>query len=86
MPTKAVKRMSPLDNALFHIITWKERVRKHDPLTEDNIVQVMSNEWNNVSQCYIQSQYRKCGLVGYTNPYFDCPSPASVNHISSNNK
>jgi hypothetical protein len=29
MPTQAAKRMSPLDNALFH--TWKERVRKHAP-------------------------------------------------------
>ena len=78
MPTQSPKRLSPLDNSLFHI--WKERVRKHAPLTEDNVVQVMSNEWNNISNQYIQSQYRKCGLVGYTNPYFDCPAPVSHRH------
>jgi hypothetical protein len=38
MPTQAAKRMSPLDNALFHI--RKERVRKHAPLTKRNVVQV----------------------------------------------
>ncbi len=27
VPKKGPKRLSPLDNALFHI--WKERVRKH---------------------------------------------------------
>lgn len=78
MPTQAPKRLSPLDNALFHI--WKERVRKHAPLTEGNVVQIMSNEWNNIPARYIQSQYRKCGLVGYINPYFDCPAPASHKH------
>ncbi|HSA76752.1 MAG TPA: hypothetical protein VLE02_04325 [Nitrosarchaeum sp.] len=78
MPTQAAKRLSPLDNALFHI--FQERVRKHAPLTEDNVVQIMSNEWNNISSHYIQSQYRKCGLVGYTNPYFDCPAPALHQH------
>ena len=54
MPTKSPKRISPLDNALFHI--WKEHVRKHAPLTEDNVVQIMSNEWNNISPRYILSQ------------------------------
>src|SRR6266702_3616296 len=78
MPTQSPKRLSPLDNALFHV--WKERVRKHAPLTEDNVVQVMSKEWENMSSRYIQSQYRKCGLVGYTNPYFDCPAPNSHRH------
>lgn len=78
MPTQAAKRLSPLDNALFHI--WKEKVRKHAPLTEDNVVNVMSNEWNNIPSRYIQSQYRKCGLIGYTNPYFDCPAPALHKH------
>lgn len=78
MPTQAAKRLSPLDNALFHI--WKEKVRKHAPLTKDNVVQVMNNEWNNISSKYIQSQYRKCGLVGYTNPYKDCPASALHQH------
>jgi hypothetical protein len=44
MPTKSPKRISPLDNALFHV--WKERVRKHAPLTTRNVVRVMSDEWN----------------------------------------
>jgi hypothetical protein len=78
MPTQAAKRLSPLDNALFQ--KWKENIRKHAPLTEDNVVQVMSNEWNNIPSRYIQSQYRKCGLVGYTDPYFDCPAPAVHQH------
>ncbi len=78
MPTQAAKRLSPLDNALFHI--WKESVRKHAPLTEDNVVRIMSDAWNNISSHYIQSQYRKCGLIGYTNPYFDCPQPSMHRH------
>jgi hypothetical protein len=31
MPSMAAKRLSPLDNALFH--DWKEAIRKHGPLT-----------------------------------------------------
>jgi hypothetical protein len=81
MPKKGPKRVSPLDNALFHI--WKERVRKHAPLTKDNVVQIMSNEWNSISSKYIQSQYRKCGLMRGTNPYFDCPDPSSHQHYDS---
>ncbi len=78
MPSQAAKRLSPLDNALFHI--WKENVRDQAPLTEDNVVQIMSDAWNNISDRYIRSQYRKCGLIGYTNPYVDCPAPALHKH------
>jgi hypothetical protein len=78
MPTQAAKRMSPLDNALFHI--WKERVRKHAPLTKRNVVQVMTDEWNNLSPRYIQSQYRKCRLMRYQNVYEDCPAPSVHRH------
>jgi transposase len=78
MPTQAAKRMSPLDNALFHI--WKERVRKHAPLTSDNVVQVMTDEWNKLSSRYIQSQYRKCLLMRGQNVYEDCPAPSAHRH------
>jgi hypothetical protein len=78
MPTQAAKRMSPLDNALFHL--WKEKVRKHAPLTEDNVVQIMNNEWNNISSRHIQSQFRKCLLQRSQNVYGDCPAPASHHH------
>ena len=39
MPAHGAKRMSPLDNALFH--DWKEAIRKHGPLTLNRIRQVM---------------------------------------------
>lgn len=78
MPTQGAKRMSPLDNALFH--TWKERVRKHAPLTRDNIVNIMSDEWNKISKSMIQSQYRKSLLMRYQDAYADCPAPAVHQH------
>jgi hypothetical protein len=78
MPTQAAKRMSPLDNALFH--TWKRNIRKHAPLTEDNVENVMSNEWNKIESKQIQSQYRKCLLMRGQNVYEDCPAPRSHHH------
>jgi len=78
MPTQAAKRMSPLDNALFH--TWKNNVRKHAPLTEDNVVNIMSDEWNKIKSTQIRSQYRKCRLMRYQNVYDDCPAPHSHHH------
>jgi hypothetical protein len=80
MPPNAAKRLSPLDNSLFH--DWKEAVRKRCPLTLDNIQQVMADEWNNISKAKIQAHYRHCGLTGHTNPYFDCPAPVVHNHDS----
>ena len=77
MPTQAAKRMSPLDNALFH--TWKNNIRKHAPLTDDNVVNVMSDEWNKIKSRDIRSQYRKCLLMRYQNVYEDCPAP-NVHH------
>jgi hypothetical protein len=78
MPTQAAKRMSPLDNALFH--TWKNKVRKRAPLTEDNVVNVMSDEWNTIRSENIRSQYRKCLLMRDQNVYADCPAPRSHHH------
>lgn len=78
MPTQAAKRMSPLDNALFH--EWKERIRKHGPLTLKAIQQVMADEWNNLKPEAILPHYRKCGLTSSIHPFFDCPAPASHQH------
>lgn len=78
MPTQAAKRMSPLDNALFH--DWKERVRKRSPLTLSSIQQVMADEWNNITQQQIQAHYRHCLLTSHHDPYADCPAPAVHGH------
>jgi hypothetical protein len=78
MPPNAAKRLSPLDNALFH--DWKEAVRKRGPLTLSNMQQVMADEWNNISAEKIQAHYHHCGLIGYRDSYFDCPDPASHAH------
>jgi hypothetical protein len=78
MPTQAAKRMSPLDNSLFHY--WKEKVRKHAPLSSRNIVNAMSNEWNRIPKSKIRSQYRKCLLMQRQNVYEDCPAPSSHRH------
>jgi hypothetical protein len=78
MPNQAAKRMSPLDNSLFHY--WKERVRKHAPLTLSNVVQIMSDEWNKLSSELIHSQFRKSLLLRRQDPYADCPEPASHQH------
>lgn len=78
MPTKAAKRMSPLDNALFH--DWKQRVRNRGPIHESNIEQLMADEWNNMPTQLLQSHYRHCRLVRWQDPYEDCPQPASHAH------
>ena len=78
LPPNAAKRLSPLDNALFH--DWKEAVRKRCPLTLENIEQVMADEWNNISSAKIEAHYRHCGLIGRINSYFDCPDSASHAH------
>jgi DDE superfamily endonuclease len=78
MPTQAAKRMSPLDNSLFH--EWKERVRSRHPITESNITQLMSDEWNNLPPQHISHYYTHCGLTGQGNAYLDCPNPSVHNH------
>jgi len=78
MPPKAAKRMSPLDNALFH--DWKEAVRRHGPLTLDNIEQVMADEWNNITADMIHAHYKHCLLMRDDDVYADCPAPASHRH------
>ena len=78
MPTQAAKRMSPLDNSLFH--EWKERVRNRHPITEKNIVQLMSDEWNHIPPQHLSHYYKHCGLTGRGNVYFDCPQPSVHKH------
>lgn len=78
MPTNAAKRMSPLDNALFH--DWKEAVRKRGPMTLRNIEQVMADEWNNLPSAKIQAHYQHCGLTRPQNEYADCPHPDQHAH------
>jgi hypothetical protein len=78
MPTQAGKRMSPLDNNLFH--EWKERIRNDHPITMKNIEQLMSDEWNNLPPQHLPHYYKHCGLTGRGNVYFDCPQPSVHKH------
>ena len=78
MPTQAAKRMSPLDNSLFH--DWKDRCRSHHPLTSKNIEQVMADEWNNTPPSKLLHYYQHCGLTSLKAPYFDCPQPSIHKH------
>jgi hypothetical protein len=61
MPAMAAKRLSPLDNALFH--EWKEAIRKRGPLTLRNMEQVMADEWNHITTQQITRHYKHCGLM-----------------------
>jgi hypothetical protein len=75
LPPNAAKRLSPLDNSLFH--DWKEKCRQQSPMTESNIEQVMNDAWMQLNP---EPMYRHCGLIGRKNVYFDCPAPALHRH------
>jgi hypothetical protein len=75
MPPNAAKRLSPLDNSLFH--DWKEEVRKQCPVTQRTIERVMSDAWMKVKPA---PHYTHCGLARNQDPYFDCPTPALHRH------
>jgi hypothetical protein len=77
-PPMSAKRLSPLDNSLFH--DWKEAIRKHGPLTLKNIQQVMADEWNRIPVEKIRAHYQHCGLMRGKDPYFDCPDRAAHHH------
>ena len=80
MPPNAAKRLSPLDNALFH--DWKEACRKESqrcPLTKKSIEGVMSAAWEKMKP---GPHYLHCGLTRSKDPYFDCPAPAAHKHAS----
>jgi hypothetical protein len=78
LPAESAKRLSPLDNALFH--DWKEAVRSHCPLTKQTIKQVMADCWNNLPPALLRAHYQHCGLTRRKHAYFDCPDPASHAH------
>jgi len=80
MPALAAKRLSPLDNTLFH--QWKERVRRHQPLNAKNIVSIMSNEWVHLPHEHLINYYRHCGLMRGQDVYMDCPMPTLHHHAS----
>ena len=52
IPTQAAKRVSPLDNTLFH--EWKARIRQNSLLTEENLVMTMTNEWHKTREINIK--------------------------------
>ncbi|CAF1027512.1 unnamed protein product [Rotaria sp. Silwood1] len=61
MPTQAAKRISPLENSLFH--EWKERVRQHSSLSEETLATTMTNEWFNTRTDNIKHYYDHCGIT-----------------------
>jgi hypothetical protein len=77
MPPNAAKRLSPLDNSIFH--DWKEEVRKHCPVTAETIRQVMNDAWEKVKAA---PHYKHCGLTRNTDPFFDCSAPSIHRHGS----
>ena len=81
MPANAAKRLSPLDNSLFH--DWKESVRKQAPVTTHTITRVMADAWNALPKRLLRAHFRHCGLMYGQDPYFDCPAPAAHKHGSS---
>lgn len=78
LPPMGAKRMSPLDNALFH--SWKERIRQFSPLTKQNIEQVMQDQWTKIEPKSIKAHYHHCGLLPRQGVYFDCPCPCDHKH------
>jgi hypothetical protein len=80
LPTQAAKRVSPLDNTLFH--EWKERIRKHSLLTEETLSTTMINEWYNTKEENIKHYYEHCAITHGQNVYKDCPSPSKHRHFS----
>lgn len=77
MPPNAAKRLSPLDNAMFH--DWKEECRKHCPATAKTIERIMSDAWEKMKP---GPHYLHCGLTRSKDLYFDCPAPAQHQHGS----
>jgi hypothetical protein len=75
MPPNAAKRLSPLDNSIFH--DWKQEIRCHCPATAANIQQLMNDAWERVKP---GPHYQHCGLTRAKDPYFDCPAPAIHRH------
>jgi DDE superfamily endonuclease len=77
MPTKSAKRLSPLDNAIWH--EMKEKVRRQSPLTSNNVISNMMTAYHSIIP---KSYYRLCGLTHGQSVYKDCPSPSAHRHSS----
>lgn len=75
LPPNAAKRLSPLDNSLFH--AWKHECRQHTPATENNIQQIMNDAWMKMNP---KPHYKHCGLTTSKDLYFDCPLPSVHRH------
>jgi len=75
MPPYAAKRLSPLDNSLFH--NWKDECRKRCPATKRNVRQIMNDAWMKMNP---YPHYKHCGLLRNQDPYFDCPAQHEHNH------
>jgi len=78
LPTQAAKRMSPLDNSLFH--NWKDACRKHELITDRTIERIMADEWNAIDKRTITAYYKHCKITGRSDVYSDCPAPNEHNH------
>jgi hypothetical protein len=83
MPAMAAKRLSPLDNAIFH--DWKERIRKHGPLTLH--VTTCSKSWpTSGTTCRPSSSLLITSIVAspatLTWTPADCPASAAHKHDS----
>jgi hypothetical protein len=78
LPPMSAKRLSPLDNTLFH--DWKERIRKRCPITEENIEQLMNDEWDILTSKQLHAYYKHCRLVDQQDVYSDCPDREAHAH------
>jgi hypothetical protein len=78
LPAQAAKRMSPLDNSLFHV--WKEACRKHELITDRTIERIMADEWNAIKKETIKSYYKHCKITGRADAFADCPVPDEPQH------
>lgn len=77
-PTAGAKRLSPLDNSLFH--RWKECVRDRCPVLEADLPDIMIEEWSKLAPAQIKSYYKHCGYHADRDLYFDCPNPSVHQH------
>lgn len=78
MPTKAAKRMSPLDNAIFH--DWKQACRQHEHLTTRTLTRIMADEWNRIPARILRAHYTHCLLTRGANVFADCPNKQQHRH------
>jgi hypothetical protein len=69
LPTNTAKRVSPLDNTLWHSL--KQRVRARKPKSEIGTARIIREEFMAISQRDIQNYYQHCGLTQRSNPTKD---------------